>query len=143
MNMNKIFQNRKDLCDAGIHNHRVKGIGKAKDGSGNMSIVLSGGYVDDKDFGNEIVYTGEGGRDEKTGRQIKNQTMTGGNKNLVSSFETGEPVYVTRGSKHKGPYSPNTGYEFAGIFYITDHWIEKGEDGFDIIRFKLTIEKTT
>jgi putative restriction endonuclease len=34
------------------------------------SIVLSGGYVDDEDLGDMIIYTGEGGRDAATGRQI-------------------------------------------------------------------------
>lgn len=120
----------------------MKGIGRAKDGSGNMSIVLSGGYVDDKDFGDEIIYTGEGGRDENSGQQIEDQAITGGNRDLIAAFEAGEPVYVTRGSKHKSPYSPSSGYEFAGIFYITEHWIEKGQDGFDIIRFKLANEKS-
>jgi hypothetical protein len=38
------------------------------------SIVLSGGYVDDLDEGDLIVYTGEGGRDPGTGRQIADQS---------------------------------------------------------------------
>jgi putative restriction endonuclease len=33
--------------------------------------VLSGGYVDDNDEGDVIIYTGQGGRDPATGRQIK------------------------------------------------------------------------
>jgi len=40
-------------------------------GSGAESIVLSGGYTDDEDHGDEIIYTGDGGRDPRTGRQIR------------------------------------------------------------------------
>lgn len=42
-------------------------------GGGGESIVQSGRYVDDIDDGDIIVYTGQGGRDLNTGRQIKNQ----------------------------------------------------------------------
>jgi SAD/SRA domain-containing protein/HNH endonuclease len=34
------------------------------------SIVLSGGYEDDEDLGEEIVYAGHGGRDWGGGRQV-------------------------------------------------------------------------
>lgn len=137
MNLGNIYPSRKDLYEAGLHNSHQKGIGKAKDGSGHMSIVLSGGYEDDEDFGNEIIYTGEGGRDPRSGQQIANQTLTGGNLGLLKSFESGEPVYVTRGSGHGGNYSPKAGYEFAGEYLITEHWIEKGKSGFDVVRFRL------
>lgn len=133
----KDFASRKELYEAGLHNSYQKGIGKAKNGTDFVSIVLSGGYVDDEDFGDEIIYTGEGGRDASTGRQIADQEIRAGNKNLVAAFEAGEPVYVTRGSGHKGNYSPASGYRFAGEYYIAEHWIERGRDGFSVIRFKL------
>jgi putative restriction endonuclease len=37
--------------------------------NGAESIVVSGGYKDDKDFGDVIVYTGHGGQDGK-GNQV-------------------------------------------------------------------------
>ena len=39
------------------------------------SIVLSGDYVDDEDMGDVIIYTGEGGRDPNTGRQVADQPV--------------------------------------------------------------------
>lgn len=132
-----IYDSRKALYEAGLHNSYQKGIGKAKDGSDLMSIVLSGGYVDDEDFGNTIIYTGEGGRDAKTGLQAADQSLEGGNLGLLKAFESGQPVYVTRGSNHKGEFSPERGYAFAGKFLIQEHWIEKGVAGFDVVRFKL------
>lgn len=140
MNIPQSYASREELYKAGLHNSYQKGIGKAKDGSGNMSIVLSGGYVDDEDLGDTIIYTGEGGRDPKTGTQTSDQLIKGGNKDLVEAFESGTPVYVTRGSSHKGEYSPKAGYSFAGKFLITEQWIDEGRDGFNVIRFKLVSE---
>lgn len=137
MNDSRVFASRKELYEAGLHNSYQKGIGRSKDGTSYMSIVLSGGYIDDDDNGDVIVYTGEGGRDPVSGRQVSDQEILGGNKNLVAAFEEGIPVYVTRGSSHKSAYSPNVGYEFVGEYIITEHWIEKGRDGFNIVRFKL------
>ena len=50
------FANRRALHDANVHRGLMQGI--APDGS---SIVLSGGYIDDEDEGEIIIYTGEGG----------------------------------------------------------------------------------
>ena len=61
------------------------------------SIVLSGGYIDDEDNGTLIVYTGEGGRDPEIGRQVKDQTLTGGNAALAIFTST-----LTREGEAKG-----------------------------------------
>ncbi len=69
-----LFETRADLSYAGVHRPRIAGIC----GSGRQpaeSIVLSGGYEDDEDYGDEIVYTGHGGRDTETGKQITHQTL--------------------------------------------------------------------
>ena len=75
-----VFASRQELHDADIHRGYMRGI--APQG---LSIVLSGGYVDDQDLGDEIIYTGEGGRDPKSGRQIADQTLTGGNLYLAQN----------------------------------------------------------
>ena len=59
------FASCKELHNAGIHRGLMRGI--APNG---YSIVLSGGYTDDEDYGDVIIYTGEGGRDQKTGKQV-------------------------------------------------------------------------
>ncbi len=69
------FETRASLSEAGLHRPTVAGIsGSEKDGVD--SIVLSGGYEDDQDLGTEIVYTGHGGRDQQTGRQVSDQAFT-------------------------------------------------------------------
>jgi putative restriction endonuclease len=54
------FKDRDALSKARVHGPTVAGIsGGAKEGAD--SIVLSGGYADDEDFGDVIIYTGAGG----------------------------------------------------------------------------------
>ena len=69
------LESRRALHDAGIHRPLQAGIaGSASTGA--ESIVLSGGYVDDEDHGDEVIYTGHGGRDPKSGRQVGDQEFT-------------------------------------------------------------------
>lgn len=56
--------------------------GRESDGA--YSIVLSGGYEDDIDYGEEFFYTGSGGRDlsgnRRTAEQSSDQLLTRMNK---------------------------------------------------------------
>lgn len=137
----KTYADRKALSAAGIHLRLMHGIdGNPKVGA--SSIVLSGGYIDDVDLGDEIIYTGQGGNDLNTGKQIKDQSWdTDGNRALIVSEMHGIPVRVTRGFKHKSKLSPKSGYKYAGLYTVTDHFEEIGKNGFIICRFKL--EKIT
>lgn len=57
-----VFENRRVLYEVGVHRATEAGIGGgATDGAD--SIIVSGGYEDDKDYGDLVVYTGQGGRD--------------------------------------------------------------------------------
>ncbi len=129
------FSSRKDLISAGLHRSIQHGI----DGNGNegvAAIVLSGGYEDDKDFGDEIIYTGHGGNEN--GLQIAHQSWKSpGNKGLVISKERNLPVRVIRGYNHNSPFSPKSGYKYSGLFNVIDSWHEIGKSGFKICRFKL------
>jgi hypothetical protein len=58
------------------------------------SIVLSGGYVDDEDLGDVIIYTAVGGRDQRSGRQIADQQLTAGNLALAENHLRGIPIRV-------------------------------------------------
>jgi hypothetical protein len=80
------FDSRKAIRNAGLHRHEQAGIsGRYEDGAD--AIVVSGGYVDDIDEGDVIVYTGQGGRDPNTGRQVRDQRFEGGNLALARSEE--------------------------------------------------------
>ena len=109
-----IFASRQDLASSGIHAPLMTGIWGAQEGA--CSIVLSGGYEDDIDHLDYILYTGQGARDEKTGKQIADQVFTRGNLGLQLSFQYGLPVRVTRG--HQVPYGPEKGYRYDGLYYV-------------------------
>ena len=131
-----IFPDRKALAAAGIHRATQAGItGPAKQGA--ESIVLSGGYVDDVDDGDEIIYTGHGGRDQNTGRQVSDQAFTDQNQALVTSCLNGLPVRVVRGSQHKSPHSPLAGYRYDGLYFVDSYWSERGRHGFLVCRYRL------
>jgi len=135
------FKDRSALREAEIHRAPMAGI----DGNpqvGASSIILNGGYVDDFDLGEEIVYTGHGGNDPNTKKQIKDQSWNAtGNKALIVSEMHGLPVRVTRGFRHKSSFSPSAGYSYGGLYYVENHFEETGKDGFKICRYRLVKEK--
>ncbi|MEU8328485.1 YDG/SRA domain-containing protein [Micromonospora sp. NPDC048839] len=77
------FKNRDELADSGVHRPNQAGICGGKDGA--ESIMVSGGYVDDEEYGTEIVYTGQGGNDPATKRQIADQQLIRGDLGLARS----------------------------------------------------------
>jgi putative restriction endonuclease len=131
------FQGRKEMMPTSFHRNWGAGI----DGNGSIgtaAIVLSGGYEDDKDLGDEIIYTGAGGNDANSGKQVADQTWTNrGNAGLLKSMNEGLPVRVIRGHKHKSPLSPSSGYIYAGLYSVVDAWQETGKSGFKICRLRL------
>src|SRR5258708_15933525 len=132
----QLFKNRKELSEVGLHKPLMAGI-SCPDKIFAESIVLSGGYEDDKDYGNEIHYTGEGGRDPNSGKQIADQQLTKGNLALRLSMVSGRPVRVIRGASHKSKFSPESGYRYEGAYRVSDCWHDRGNAGFLIYCFRL------
>jgi len=132
----QVFEDRRALVDAGLHRGIQAGIiGPGKLGA--ESIVVSGGYADDEDHGDVIIYTGHGGRDPNTRRQVADQELTRGNLALAVSCDRGIPVRVIRGSAGDPAHSPANGFVYSGLYTVTDYWEEIGRDGFKIQRFRL------
>ena len=137
------FNSRMEIKNAGLHKYHVAGISRVLN-VGCDSIVLNGGYVDDRDYGDEILYTGEGGRPEGSPRQTYNQALTRGNLDLSKNKYNQEPVRVIRGADHfEKEYAPVTGYRYDGLYYVEDYYPDTGEDGFRIWRYKLVKEPNT
>ncbi|MCM8568906.1 YDG/SRA domain-containing protein [Gramella jeungdoensis] len=132
-----IYNNRYELIEAGLHRSTVRGIdGNASDGA--AAIVMSGGYEDDYDLGEEILYTGEGGNDPSSGKQVAHQSWNSpGNAGLLKSMKAQYPIRVIRGWKHNSKFSPKEGYKFDGLFYVTHAEIVTGKSGYKICRFTL------
>jgi putative restriction endonuclease len=99
--------------------------------------VRSGGYEDDVDAGDTITYTGHGGRDPVTRRQVADQVLTRGNLALARSRDLGLPVRVVRGPDANSPYAPPSGYRYDGLYAVDDYWAERGRSRFRVIRFRL------
>lgn len=59
--------------ESGVHRPPVSGI-HGREGEGAFSIVLSGGYEDDVDNGDEFFYTGSGGRDLSGNKRVAEQS---------------------------------------------------------------------
>lgn len=148
---------RLNASEAGVHRPPVSGI-HGRDSEGAYSIVLSGGYEDDIDNGEEFFYTGSGGRDlsgnKRTSEQCCDQTLTRMNLALAvncnapvnkdkgaeaKDWKGGKPVRVLRNykaSKHS-KYAPEDGNRYDGIYKVVKYYPEKGESGFIVWRFLL------
>ena len=119
-----------------MHAPRQAGIsGSQREGAD--SIVLSGKYEDDEDHGNLIVYTGHGGRDPESGKQVTDQELVRNNLALALSCQKGLPVRVIRGGDSRNPFAPQEGYRYEGLFRVEEYWRETGKSGFAVWRFRL------
>jgi putative restriction endonuclease len=129
------FINRKIMMPSSFHRMWARGIDGDKN-IGAAAICLSGGYEDDFDSGDLIIYTGAGGQENK--KQVEDQSWDHpDNMALYNSFIEGYPVRVIRGHKHKSEFSPATGYTYSGLYKISDAWIERGKSIYKVCRFKL------
>jgi hypothetical protein len=128
------FDSRAAVRQSGLHRHDMAGISGAYD-EGADAIIVSGGYGDDVDLGDEIIYTGQGG--QENGKQVRDQELTRGNRALVISENLGLPVRVIRGSGGDPQFSPSTGYRYDGLFSVVEHWQESSHDGPVIWRYRL------
>lgn len=138
VSVGRVFATRKALSRARVHRPTQAGIsGAEKEGAD--SIVLSGGYEDDQDFGNVIVYTGHGGQDPVSHKQVAKQKLTRQNKALAVSKDRRLPVRVVRGAAHGSPFSPLKGYRYDGLYTVEDYWHEKGAAGFTVWRYRLAL----
>jgi putative restriction endonuclease len=109
------FPDRRALLEAGVHRQLQAGIaGSAAEGAD--SIVVSGGYEDDDDFGDLIIYTGQGGNDPGTKRQVADQRLALGNAALAESCRKGLPVRVIRGRNPGSIYAPPSGFRYDGLY---------------------------
>ena len=158
----KQWKYRYQASEAGVHRPLVGGI-HANATEGCYSIVTSGGYEDDEDHGDEIIYTGSGGRDlsgnKRTATNTTDQKLTGANKNLTlncvahrkcprctkdrgcdecrARWREGKPIRVCRSEKLHNEFSPAEGLRYDGIYKLVDYWPEKGKAGFIVYRYLL------
>ncbi|KAG1750711.1 PUA-like domain-containing protein [Suillus lakei] len=132
------WKNRVECFEAGVHRQIEPGIHGIQE-EGAFSIVVSGQYKDDKDYGDKILYTGSGGRklDDRTREQTCDQLWSDtGNEALRKSSHTRKPVRVIRGFELDSEFSPWEGFRYDGLYICKRAWKEKNRDGYyDICRY--------
>ncbi|KAI3507482.1 hypothetical protein L1887_22468 [Cichorium endivia] len=136
-----IFFFRFEMCLVGLHAPSMAGIDYMTiKHSGNeepaaVSIVSAGGYEDDGDDGDVLIYSGQGGAQSR-GKPQTDQQLIRGNLALEKSLHRGNEVRVIRGLKD---HHHTTGkiYVYDGLYKIHESWIEKGKSGCNVFKYKL------
>ncbi|KAI5068702.1 hypothetical protein GOP47_0017047 [Adiantum capillus-veneris] len=136
-----LFYFRMELCCVGLHGPIQAGIEyiTAKESEHDtavaISIISSGGY-DAKDDGEELVYTGQGGKSALVSKPMEDQKLERGNLAMKGSMKHQVPVRVTRGVKDSASPSGKT-YTYDGLYLVEECWTEKGKSGFEEFKFRL------
>lgn len=135
------FLYRLELCVIGLHGQPQAGIDfltAERSSNGEpiaTSIIVSGGYEDDEDTGEVLVYSGHGGQDNKH-RQHQHQRLESGNLAMERSMHYGIEVRVIRGFKYDNAVSSKV-YVYDGLYRIVEYWFDVGKSGFGVFKFKL------
>ncbi|KAK1265835.1 SUVH2 [Acorus gramineus] len=137
-----LFFFRMELCVIGLHGMVQAGIDyvpatRTRGGQPiATSIIVSGGYEDDEDGGDVLVYTGHGGKEKNNHRPAFDQKLEGGNLALERSMYYGIEVRVIRGFKYERSPSGRV-YVYDGLYRIHDFWLAVGKSGFNVFKYKL------
>lgn len=135
-----VFPYRMEMCVLGLHGQPQAGIDYvpiAHSSNGEpiaTSVIVSGGYEDDEDAGDVIIYSGHGGQDKN--KQVRHQELESGNLGMERSQNYGVEVRVIRGFKYDGIPTGKI-YVYDGLYRIVDTWFDIGRSGFGVYKFKL------
>ncbi|KAF8753177.1 hypothetical protein HU200_011837 [Digitaria exilis] len=139
------FYYRAELCVVGLHAAPQAGICYIPGSLVNeghpvaTSIVSSGGYLDDEDTGDVLVYTGSGGRQRNRLDHYADQTLQRGNLALHNSYLYGVEVRVIRGHilEDQSPSTHRKVYVYDGLYRVVSSTFGPGKSGHDVCKFKL------
>ncbi|KAK4770855.1 hypothetical protein SAY87_031387 [Trapa incisa] len=101
-----------------------------------VSIVSSGGYEDNMEDSDAIIYSGQGGNIYKKTKGVTDQKLERGNLALERSASRGNEIRVIRGIKD---ISNPTGkvYIYDGLYKIHESWVDRGKSGCNVFKYKL------
>ncbi|KAF3774344.1 Histone-lysine N-methyltransferase H3 lysine-9 specific [Nymphaea thermarum] len=134
------FQYRVELLIVGLHRQLQNGIDCLKQDDDTIlatSIVASGGYDDDFDSFDVLIYSGQGG--DKKHRE--HQKLERGNLGLKNCIEARSPVRVIRGFKEAKISEAHDGsrpkiYTHDGLYQVEKYWPEL-LNGYSVFKFQL------
>lgn len=134
-----VFQSRTLLSNIGLHRPLQAGIYYLKpEETGDLeplatSIVFSGGYEDNIDNGDVIIYSGQGGNaHDRNKKQVCDQQLTPGNAALRNSWMKKQPLRLIRSCEELP-----CGYRYDGLYNVEESWLGKGRAGYLVYKFKL------
>ncbi|KAL5973819.1 hypothetical protein ACLOJK_030477 [Asimina triloba] len=140
------FHYRVELSIIGLHRPFQAGIDYTNERGMLLatSIVASGGYSDDMDDVDVLVYSGQGGLPTSRNKRPKDQKLERGNLALKNSIDAKIPVRVVRGCKEfRGSDSHNTSARnnitltYYGLYSVERYWMERADHGFSVFKFEL------
>ncbi|GAB2218885.1 hypothetical protein Droror1_Dr00002117 [Drosera rotundifolia] len=141
-----IFFFRMELCVVGLHSPSMAGIdfmtvkGEMGEDTIAVSIVSSGGYEDDAEDTDILIYTGQGGNlgvgaNLRRDKAVTDQKLVRGNLALDRSSRKGNEIRVVRGIRD--PFNPLTKvYVYDGLYKIQEAWVEKTKVGAHSFKYK-------
>ena len=134
-----VFQSRRLLSNIGLHKSLQAGIYYRKpDQTSHMvllatNIIFYGGYEDNIDNGDVIIYSGQSGNDhDSSKKKIYDQQLTPGNEALRNSWIKKQPIRLI----HSCEEFP-CGYRYDGLYNVEKFWSETGRAGYLVYKFKL------
>ncbi|GAB2294218.1 hypothetical protein Dimus_028436 [Dionaea muscipula] len=139
------FHYRVELMIVGLHRPSMAGIDSVKQGQMLLatSIVASGGYDNEVENSDVLIYAGQGGA--KTGdKEPEDQKLERGNLALKNSIDEKNYVRVIRGYREmKSSDNSNVRgkmvatYTYDGLYTVEHYWQEAGPYGKMIYKFEL------
>ncbi|KAE8714747.1 Histone-lysine N-methyltransferase, H3 lysine-9 specific SUVH1 [Hibiscus syriacus] len=121
-----------------MSNGSMGGIDYMKDDLGELvalSIVSSGGYDNDAEDPDILIYSGQGGNAGRD-KEASDQKLERGNLALEKSLHRGNEIRVIRGLKDAIQQSSKV-YVYDGLYKIQESWMEKAKSGFNMFKYKL------
>uniref|UniRef100_A0A7N0V0G4 Uncharacterized protein n=1 Tax=Kalanchoe fedtschenkoi TaxID=63787 RepID=A0A7N0V0G4_KALFE len=140
VNVGDMFYFRMEMCLVGLHAPSMAGIDymtikiNKEEEPVAVSVVSSGGYEDDTDDPDFLIYSGQGGN-VQMGKDVTDQKLVRGNLALEKSLHRGNEIRVIRGVKD--PANPLTKvYFYDGLYTIQESWADKGKSGCTVYKYK-------
>ncbi|KAG9454429.1 hypothetical protein H6P81_007333 [Aristolochia fimbriata] len=140
------FHYRVELAIVGLHRQYMAGIDYLKENGRHLatSIVASGGYNDEVDNSDVLIYSGHGGQNASGDKIPEDQKLIRGNLALKNSMDAQTPVRVIRGFKEKANDLNQDAkskivatYTYDGLYLVEKYWMEKERHGGSVFKFQL------